>query len=213
MPDIRTMRNFNNFGNNDFVQNFWNKKFKTIPGGVYAETNHTLSKCGLVENIMLHGRSKATTLIVLRRDLIKQCVSYVVRNDFGNITLAWQWYLHPSYPKKIINPEPYLRLGNLGLPLWYCYEMAARQEYYLQKFSNKIHMVEVSLDEVVTDKGAKKFYGNLGFNDECVLPPVKNANKNKPNVQLIDTVRNITDKVTVDVQQVVRDAVKAGFTF
>jgi hypothetical protein len=33
MPDIRTMRNFNNFGNNDFVQNFWNKKFITIPGG------------------------------------------------------------------------------------------------------------------------------------------------------------------------------------
>jgi hypothetical protein len=71
MLDIRTMRNFNNFGNNDFVQNFWNKKFKTIPGGVYAETNHTLSKCGLVENIMLHDRSDATTLIVLRGDIVK----------------------------------------------------------------------------------------------------------------------------------------------
>ena len=90
MLDIRTMRNFNNFGNNDFVQNFWNKKFKTIPGGVYAETNHTLSKCGLVENIMLHDRSDATTLIVLRRDIVKQCVSYVVRNNFCNITIGWQ---------------------------------------------------------------------------------------------------------------------------
>ena len=74
-------------------------------------------------------------------------------------------------------------------------------------------MVEVSLDEVVTDKGAKSFYCNLSFNDECVLPPVRKANKNKPNVQLIDTVRNIIDKITVDMQQVVRDAVKAGFTF
>ena len=119
----------------------------------------------------------------------------------------------PVIPKKIINSEPFLRLGDLGLPLWYCYEMAARQEYYLQKFSNNIHMVEVSLDEVVTYKGAKSFYCNLGFNDECVLPPVRKANKNKPNVQLIDTVRNIIDKITVDMQQVVRDAVKAGFTF
>ena len=31
MPDIRTLRNFNNFGNNDYVQNFWNKKFEGIP--------------------------------------------------------------------------------------------------------------------------------------------------------------------------------------
>ena len=37
MPDIRTMRNFNNFG----------------------------SKCGLVENTILHDRAENTTLIVL----------------------------------------------------------------------------------------------------------------------------------------------------
>ena len=28
MPDIRTMRSFNNFGNNDFVRQFWKKNSK-----------------------------------------------------------------------------------------------------------------------------------------------------------------------------------------
>ena len=86
MPDIRTMRNFNNFGNNDFVQNFWKRKFEYIPNELYAETNHTLCKCGLIENIFLNKREKYTTLIILKRNMTDQCVSYIERNDFGNIT-------------------------------------------------------------------------------------------------------------------------------
>ena len=213
MPDIRTMRNFNNFGNNDFVKSFWNRKFASIPQGVYAETNHTLSKCGLVENIILHDREESTTLIILKRDIIKQCVSYLVRNDFGNITLAWQWYLHPSYTKKIIPPEPFMKFGSASLPLWYCYEMAARQEYYHQKFSNKIKMIEVILDKVVTDTGAKRFYTELGFVDDCVLPPKKNENKATSKPQLIDTVQGIVEKINVDMPELVRGAIKSGFTF
>ena len=158
MPDIRTMRNFNNFGNNEFVQNFWKRKFEYIPNELYSETNHTLCKCGLVENIILNKREKYTTLIILKRDMTDQCVSYLERNDFGNITIAWQWYLHPSYLKKIINPKPFMQFGNLGQPLWYCYEMAARQEYYSQKFSDKVKMIEITLEEVVTNIGAKKLH-------------------------------------------------------
>jgi hypothetical protein len=213
MPDIRTMRNFNNFGNNDFVKSFWHRKFLSVPKEVYAETNHTLSKCGLVENIILHKRAEITTLIVLKRDIINQCVSYLVRNDFGNITLAWQWYLHPSYVKKIINPEPFMKFGILSSPLWYCFEMAARQEYYHQKFSDKIKMVEVVLDETVTETGAKKFYNDLGFYGDCVLPPPKNENKSKPTTQLIDAVQGAVRKINVDMPQLVRGAIKDGFTF
>ena len=123
MPDIRTMRSFNNYGNNDFVKAFWERKFSNLPNATYAETNHTLCKCGLVENLLLNKLEDETILIVLRRDIVKQCVSYIVRHDFGNITLAWQWYLHPTYRKKIINPEPFMKLGGIGFPLWYCYEM------------------------------------------------------------------------------------------
>ena len=70
------------------------KKFESIPNELYSETNHTLCKCGLVENIILNKREKYTTLIILKRDMTDQCVSYLERNDFGNITIAWQWYLH-----------------------------------------------------------------------------------------------------------------------
>lgn len=92
MPDIRTMRSFNTYGNNDFVKEFWKRKFSNLPYAVYAETNHTLCKCGLVENLLLNKLEDETTLIVLRRNIVKQCVSYIVRHDFVNVTLAWQWY-------------------------------------------------------------------------------------------------------------------------
>ena len=65
MPDIKIMRNFNNFGNNELVKSFWKKKFSYIKNDVYAETNHTLCKCGLVENVILNGLEDETTLIVL----------------------------------------------------------------------------------------------------------------------------------------------------
>jgi len=82
MPDIRTMRSFNNYGNNDFVKAFWERKFASLPNTIYAETNHTLCKCGLVENIFLNQLEDKTTLIILKRDIVKQCLSYIVRNDF-----------------------------------------------------------------------------------------------------------------------------------
>ena len=52
MPDIRTLRNFNTFGNNEVVRDFWKNKFNSLKGEIYAETNHTLAKCGLIENLI-----------------------------------------------------------------------------------------------------------------------------------------------------------------
>jgi len=56
-----------------------------------------------------------------------------------------------------MNPEPFLKFGKLSFPLWCIYEMTARQEYYVQKFSDKIKMVEVTFDEAVTDIGTKNY--------------------------------------------------------
>ena len=213
MPDIRTMRTYNNHGNTRFVQEFWERKFQTIPDGTYAETNHTLCKCGLVENVISNGRADFTTLIILKRNIVKQCVSYLVRNDFGNITLAWQWYLHPSYSRKIINADAFSQFGPLGMPLWYCYEMATRQEYYRQKYADQIRMVDVSLDEAVHEEGAKAFLTDLGIDGACVMPPKKNANKAQPSQELVQQVTTIVEKITFDPAKVAGDAIKAGFTF
>lgn len=213
MPDIRTMRSFNNYGNNDFVQDFWKRKFFHIPSGTYAETNHTLCKCGLVENLLTNELEGETTLIVLRRNIIKQCMSYIVRHDFGNITLAWQWYLHPAYIKKIINPEPFLKLGGIGIPLWYCYEMSARKEYYLQKFSDKISIHQVTLEELTSNAGAQDFHKLLSLHGNCIVPPPKNENRAKPSEQLIQKVTEIVYKINIDMPQLVEDAIKKGFSF
>jgi hypothetical protein len=213
MPDIRTMRNFNNYGNNAFVKEFWTRKFDSIPDGTYAETNHTLCKCGLLENLAESNRSDFTALIILKRDIVKQCVSYLVRSDFGNITLAWQWYLHPSYQKKLVNFQPFAQLGGLGMPLWYCYEMQARQEYYRQKYSDKIEMIDVTLDGAVKEEGAKAFLKDLGVDGNCIMPPKKNANKAKPPQQLVDQVSGIISKISFDSSKIASEAINGGFTF
>lgn len=213
MPDIRTMRNFNNFGNNDFVKSFWKRKFESIENEDYAETNHTLCKCGLVENIELNGMSENTTLVLLRRNLINQCASYVTRKDFDNILTAWSWYLHPTYKKKIVNPNPFMKFGNLGIPVWYCFEMEARQEYYRQIYSDKIKMIEVKLEELVSENGANKFYSELGFDGNCFIPSPKNVNKRKPDIKLINLIKKIFEKINVDMPKLVKDAIKDGITF
>lgn len=213
MPEIRTMRSFNNYGNNDFVKAFWERKFANLPDNIYAETNHVMCKCGLVENIFRKKMEDETTLIVLRRNIVKQCVSYIVRHDFGNITLAWQWYLHPTYRKKIIDPEPFIRLGQIGIPLWYCYEMTARQEYYAQKFSNKTSMYNVTLEELTTFTGAQDFHKLLGLRGKCIVPPPKNENQAKPSEHLIKQVSEIVDKIKVDMPQLVEDSIKQEFSF
>ena len=188
------------------------KKFKTISNG-NMETNHTLSKCGLIENIILHKRIKNTTLIILKRDIVKQCLSYIIRNDFTNITVAWQWYLHPSYARNLIKFEPFQPLGNLALPLWYCYEMEARQEYYFQRFSNYMKMIEIKLEDAVTQVGAERFYTALGLRGYCEIPDATNVNKLKPDQELIDTVQNIVNELEVDMPKLVAKAIKEGFKF
>tara|TARA_Y200000002_G_scaffold138199_1_gene113969 strand:- start:66 stop:371 length:306 start_codon:yes stop_codon:yes gene_type:complete len=51
MPDIKIMRSFNETGNNAIVKDFWKRKLSMLTSNMHIETNHTLGKCGLIENI------------------------------------------------------------------------------------------------------------------------------------------------------------------
>ena len=214
MPDIRLMRSFNTYGNNPEVQEFWRRKLEMISANdVYSETNHTLGKCGLIENLAESDLTGDATIIILRRDLVKQAVSYLVRNDFGNITIAWQWYLHPSYRKKIINPEPFLSKGQIGMALWYCYEMEARQAYYKRLYADKMRMVEVKLDDIVKPDGAQQFWSQLGGEGQCELPERKNENRAEAPDALKAKIAQIVTSSNFDGDKLAKDAIAAGFSF
>lgn len=213
MPDIRTMRTFNTHGNTAEVQAFWDRKFAGIDGEFYAETNHTLGKCGLIENLAQSDLAADTTIIVLRRDLAKQCLSYLARHDFTNITIAWQWYLHPSYAKRIVDPGAFLALGGVGIALWYCYEMAARQAYYMQKFSDQLRFLPVTLEDITTPDGATAVLAELGQAERCQLPPPSNQNGGRTNPALAAQIAKIIASSAFDPDAMAADVIARGFSF
>ncbi len=214
MPDIRLMRGFNTHGNHDEVQQFWRRKIEAVSTRVrYGETNHTLAKCGLVENLAESELAGDATLIILRRDLARQALSYLVRNDFGNITIAWQWYLHPSYPRKIINPEAFLSKGQIGLALWYCYEMEARMAYYKRRYGDRLHMVEAKLEDITQPEGAKRLLAQLGIGGAADLPERTNENPTVAPDALKAKITNIVESSNFDADRLAGEAIAAGFSF
>jgi hypothetical protein len=102
---------------------------------------------------------------------------------------------------------------DFGIALWYCYEMAARQEYYRQKYGDKLKFIDVSLEEVTKLDGAQRFLRTLQVSNECILPQPKNANKVEPTVKLIDQVKTIVNSVNFDVEALVKDCMSKGFSF
>ena len=213
MPDIKVMRSFNNFGNNTTVQEFWERKLSVIQQNSYIETNHTLGKCGLIENLYKTPIAADTKIIILKRNIVKQCSSYLVRNDFVHITTAWQWYLHPSYQKKLVDPEPFLKFDGVGLALWYCYEMAARQAFYKLAYGSSIKMIEVSLEDIVTPKGANRLWQALGQFGTCTMPPRKNKNQIQASKSLVQHLEKITSSIQFDADEVAQQALNDGFSF
>lgn len=87
MPEISYMSRFNTLGMDASMKAFWQSKLTALQAP-YADSNHTLGKCGPIEALAESDLADRSTVIILRRDLAKQCASYVSRNDFQNITIA-----------------------------------------------------------------------------------------------------------------------------
>lgn len=199
MPDIKLMRTFNVRGNTFVVQEFYKRKFDEIGKlPAYAETNHTLAKCGLVENLVNHRIASKTCLIILVRDFRKQCLSYITRGDFGNITIDWQWYLHQGYGSNIIDYAPFEKYGLLGKSLWYCYEMDARQIYYERLYSSQVKMVRVKLEEIIIPEGAEKFLNEIGCMRPPILPEARNQNRQPPNLEILNKIDHMISTISYD---------------
>ena len=211
MPDIRLMRSFNCRGNNALVQRFWAAKLgaiATLPA--YAETNHTLGKCGLIENLAASPIAGRAAVIVLRRSLLAQTISHLARGDFRNITISCQWYLDAAYPNVIVNPAGFVGLGPVGHALWYVHEMDARQHYYTQGYGGALRLIEARMEEITKPEGASALLAALGHEGEAVLPPPRNQAGVGPDPRLTEQVRVLLSGIDYDGPQLAAQYIAAG---
>ncbi|UWQ81946.1 hypothetical protein [Leisingera caerulea] len=199
MPEISHMRRFNTLGMDGVTRKFWRNKLASLQAP-YAEANHTLGKCGLIEALADSSIGSRTTVIILRRDLAKQCASYVGRNDFQNITIPWQWYLDMGYTNVIVNASALRKLGQIGWAIWYALEMEARYAYYQIKYGDQINFVEAKLEEATKPEGAARLLAALGHHGVPVLPEKKNATVNQSEVTeaLTSEIRTLLGRLNFD---------------
>ena len=213
MPDIKTMRAFNTYGNHDFVRAFWSSKLDFVHAqSFYVETNHTLAKCGLIENLATSPARKSASIVVLRRDLAKQCASYIRRHDFSNITLMWQWYLQPNYPLNLVPFEPFAQLGAIAIPLWYSFEMEVRQAYYLRKFSGSVNFIEADLEKVTKPEGATELWNALGGTGTAVIPAASNVSRSVED-DFEDQAREAIRHFNFSPADLANEIIRSGFDF
>lgn len=211
MPDVRLMRSFNTYGMNEEVQSFWQSKLDALPTDrPYAETNHTLGKCGLIEALATHERGKDATVFVLRRNLAKQCASYIARNDFTNITLLWQWYLAPEYKNVIVSPEELRKLGSAGLALWYCMEMECRQVYYERLYRDQLKLVSLQLEELSTPEAARALLEEIGHPRRPLLPGKTNVHRGDKKDELVEEISAILQRQNFNPERLVDDYIAMG---
>jgi hypothetical protein len=216
MPEIKHMRTFNDLGNTPLIKEFFKKKFeKDTNFKAYAETNHTLGKCGLIENLTQSSICKDTIILVLRRDLLQQCCSFINRGDFTNITLEWQWYLTPSYRNIIIPFREFKGYGSYGRAAWYTQEMEARQLYYLLLYGDKLNFLEIELSTVTTPIGAKDLLTRLSGDrnltkDSLSIPPAVNKNFVATTESQIKEVAEIFSEVGIITSDCVKEYIKQG---
>ncbi|SFK75004.1 hypothetical protein [Shimia haliotis] len=211
MPDIRIMREFNSYGLTRHVRGFWKNKLAELPDG-YAETNHTLGKCGLIESLAESDLADRATVVILRRNLVDQCASYILRDDFGHATQEWQWYLSPRYRNALVDSTAFLSRGAPGHAMWYCFEMEARYAYYKRAFQDRIRFVDAMLEPASTPKGAQTLLADLGYGGLVTLPEKTNATTSQAEAlaRVKEQIAPIINSVQFDADAIADTYIRGG---
>jgi len=209
--DVGLMGAFNHWGNKERVQEFWRRKFSLIPKcSMYVETNHALAKCGLIENLGMLPDDAEVSIVTLRRNWLKQAMSYFTRHDFANYSTIWLWYLDMRYQNRIVSGKPFASHGLLGHVIWYIAEVEARQAYYRQMFGNRFRFIDAKLEEITTPKGAKRLLGEFGHTGEITLPEKTNANADiKPPIDE-SRVQALIDRIEFDADAIAKAYIEKG---
>ncbi|AUQ74468.1 hypothetical protein [Phaeobacter piscinae] len=211
LPSIGHMRHFNTYGMNGPVCDFWEGKLGELQAP-YAESNHTLGKCGLIEAVVDHGLAPRTTIIILRRSLAKQIASYINRSDFSNVTIPWQWYLHPNYRNNILDPSQLTPMGEIGVAIWYALEMETRYAYYKHLHGHQLRFVETTLEEANTADGAARLMQSLGYPGRALLPPKMNASNTTSSTTeaLVGEIETLLQRFSFDPEDVAKGFIQRG---
>jgi len=213
MPDIRTMRTFNERGMTPYVDEFWRRKFDQLHQyPAYAEMNHTLAKCGLLEFLSTNELSDDVYILCLKRNWVDLCISFVNRFDFRHVTTYWQWYLDYRYARNIVNPAPFINTdGYIGQILWYIAEMEVRQEYYRQRYPDRFKFIDCSLEEIIQAEGAATLINNLDLGAESIkLPPRINEYPAPRNESLLSYVQNWVSSMAFDPKEIAERYIASG---
>lgn len=225
-PNTAILRWFNTHGYTEQVKDFWSNKFKEIDqNGNWFESSHLLSKAGLIEYLVDAGLTDETYVIVLKRSILPQCLSYILREDFvsryGIIQYAniWQFYLDNSYSKNILSypaVKAAVKTDDLAYPIWYALEMDIREHFYQLKYGNKIKFIEVCLENVSTMDGASELLSDLGLKKTPIMPGRENANEiiDPQRKRLAEIhLRNSLGVLTYESEEIAREALRQGHTF
>lgn len=200
-PDVGLMRQFNDCGNIPPVQMFWWEKFHNVMGhlnnfNVYVETNHTLAKAGLLENLeSLQLNGVKTKVILLRRNPESVIRSMLNRGDMINKATTWLFYLDPDYRCNLIDSEDFKQYGQMGIVGWYYCEVEARKLHYKKRTQN-LEFIEANLETIAQRNGAKNFVANvLGNMAEIEITVPDPMNKNTISSQLSEEQEENLKKV------------------
>jgi len=209
--DVGLMHMFNQLGNTDEVRDFWRRKFSLIPETpLYVEANHALAKCGLIENLDMLPEGSHVSIITLRRDWLRQAMSYLNRHDFANYSTVWLWYLDSNYQNNIVSPTPFANLAVIGHILWYMAEVEARQAYYRQLYADRYRFIDLTLEDMATPVGAHKLLALFGHEGTVMLPEVANANLNSQSPNNEDQIEALIERVKFDPETLAQNYIEAG---
>jgi len=227
-PDISTLRWFNTHGYNDIVKSFWKRKFEIVnTSGMWLETSHLLGKAGLIEHLSCLEKKEDVKVVVLRRAIDSQCMSYIMRRDFVssegllNSANIWQFFLDFGYRKNLVDYRAIFKVArghDLALPIWYALEIETRQIFYQLKFSGDIKFIEVSLEDITSLKGASEFLKDLGYHKQPVIPEKTNQLQTDGRPDNYRTVmesklRSCLDSLTISTKRIAETAIERGLSF
>ena len=175
-PDISCMGQYNHFGLNKYVINFFkNKEIITqndlIKNNIlyYFEGSHVLSKAGLVDFVLnenIPEKRKLYNFIFLIRNPIEIARSLIERNDMEKVENQRLWYLDTSYIKNNLKYNNIFKEKKIdNMCCWYVAEMFERmKKNYLELDKNNFSNLIINIADLGIEKKLINFLLSISNN-------------------------------------------------